>query len=1124
MENFKKQYLNATDPHYSCWISANAGAGKTRILTRRVVRMLLDGIAPHTIVCITYTKAAAAEMHTRIMRILADWAAMDEEQLREVLEDLTGSAPSSVLLHTAQQLFSRTLDAPQGLHIQTIHAFCQSVLKRFPLEAGVPPYFTILENADLDSLQERAFAVLYQQDIPATLQEALQYLSQMAVEQTLTSNILKCTSVYAQMQTVYLAKEKVLTHLYQSVGIEEEMTVDALLQQYFTYTDAEKTLLAECAELLATSTNKSSGNTSQHLLRWLPATTNQREALLDEYVSIFLTKEYNPKHSKYIFDKKCLSDVHQQALLHEQERVITFQNAFNGLQIVTYSRYMLELMWFFMERFSADKAQYAALDYNDLIRKTVDLLQNSGEQGWVMYKLDGGIDHILLDEAQDTSPAQWEILTMLTSDFFAGANGKERTRSLFVVGDYKQSIYSFQGAKPEYFESMKAEFKKKVCSVGMPWLELPLEKSYRSTSTILSFVDRIYALDSVPIGLQHTIHHAIERTNAPGKVELWPLVTPDMCKTDQVSSPQDSLMVQDSYVTIPWPANVLAEKIADTITQWVNIPADSKTEPIEPEDILILVRRRTYFVNVMVDALKRRNIPVSGVDRLVLGDNLAVQDLISLAHFLLLPEDDLNLAALLKSPLCNLSEENIFTLAHARGDASMWSRLHVMKMSKPFDKAYHFLSTMLAKVDYLPPYEIFIYALEKLDGRSHIIGRMGEEYSEIIDEFMQTVLSYQQRHKATMQGFVAWFEHNSITVKRDLEQAHGEVRIMTVHAAKGLEARVVILPDTIGMIKNKDPILFTQKGVPVLSPRKQVDNTFIRKLREARAQREIEEHYRLLYVALTRAKDYLYIMGYQGIKTPDADSWYLRVEEVMEALGGPCETPFGIGKSYSNTRSQKPRDSVVTTPSAKETFLSLPAWAYTPAEEEVSPVISSDSTRIKSEAYDQLYQRGIIIHALFEHLPTISENDRISAATHIVRQLGISLSTETLTTYISEVVSVLTHKDYQIFFTHEALTEVPVSGTLLIEDKPMIIHRRIDRLVLTEESVYILDYKTHVSPPKDVHIIPDTYLTQMREYIALVQAIYPDKCVSAALLWTRGPHLSWVDTNDILTKTKRVLT
>lgn len=1120
--NIEQDTLNAADPKNHAWVMANAGAGKTTLLTRRVLRLLLAGARPASILCLTYTKAAAAEMRERVHTALGNWATSDTATLEKELTALTGAAPTTSMVKRARALLAYVLDEPEGLRIQTIHAFCQSVLARFPLEADIPPHFEVMDDRASEELMTQACEHLLDNEYPPEIAEplanAIHFLAGRYNDEQ-----------FADILKMLREQGRKLRSLLQG-GVERQRVILELLaaERGISLTDTPETIIsrhdgdaahitqlrAACA-LLCESKNKTTPGFGKAMAEWLSEKNKTRE-LWDEYRLVFLKKDGDKREKLYTGDIKD-ADL-QEVMAAEQQRVVATAEAISSTDILEATRHMLALAAALLGLYASMKSKRALLDYDDLILATRDLLKDGRQKDWVLFKLDGGLDHLLVDEAQDTSAEQWEIVSALTEDFFTGETAHQTKRTLFVVGDEKQSIFGFQGAAPQAFLAMREHFLNKAKAAGEVFFDIKLNISRRSGPAVLDAVDTTFSTLGEHALCQDAIAHTVwdKRARDASSVELWPLVEPE----DAEEFPNWHLPVKQEYTKAT--PHRLAKEIAAAIRGWLDTGKmlESQGRAIEPGDIMILVTRRGGFVSPMTSELKRLKIPVISAERMVLNENLAVMDMLALAKFALLPEDDLNLACLLKSPLCNANEETLFQVAHGRS-GTLWEALQDVT-TPSVREAVSFLRHMLARVDYIGPYEFFCEALYEQQGFAKIIGRMGEEYREALEELLDCCMAYEQQHTPTMQGFVHWMEASETVLKRDMENATGKVRIMTVHSAKGLEAPVVFLANSSSLPSDNNKVpqpLWTQAGgmaFPSWSISSKGDDESASQSRREVKDETYSEYIRLLYVGMTRARDTLIMTGWKNkrpTKREEEESWYGLAMAALKDRMTPLQTPLGEGFTLSTAQEiEKPQLPVT----AKATETSAPHWLKDPAPAEPAPTRPLTPSRQETgqtpassplEMTSSL-RRGTLIHQLFEHLPLVAEEKRMAAAEAFLKKYAPEFDASAQSQMVEETIAVLSDPQFAEIFSGQSLAEVPVTGIITSGGVPVTLSGQIDRLVVGEKNIWIVDYKTNRFPPATAADTPVEYVRQMAEYRRLLHAIYPGRTVTCALLWTCGPKLT----------------
>ncbi len=873
------------DPAISAWVSANAGTGKTHVLVRRVLRLLLSKAAPESILCLTFTKAAAAQMAGRLMRELGSWAAASDSALRDDIAALIQRAPTAEELALARCLFAHVLDSARGLTIMTIHGFCERVLRRFPLEAGVPPSFVVLTEEEQNAVLREA--------MEAALREAAGAPESERGRALMSSVAHAAEDGFEGLLKTIIEKREDLRALLHYCGDHEPFArIDHLLRKALGVGPADDAdaILSEQAGLLpnsliarASSALMNGGKTDQELAESLAAVrgksgTGRIEALAD----IFLTKAGRPRADTRFISKavrQSYPDV-ERDLCDARDRFAALETRRAAAKTAAASLALLRLADAVIARYDAALGERSALDFERLIAKTGDLLHRSATAAWVLYRLDADLAHLLVDEAQDTSPAQWELITALTGEFFSGEGAGEKPRTLFAVGDEKQSIYSFQGAEPKAFAEHGRLFAKRARAAEMPWRQSSFTVSRRSTSAVLQAVDLVFRGEAA-VGLTAdgaVIRHEAHRIGEAGLVEIWPPVKAEK----REAAPAWEPFAEEAGGADP--CAVLAERIAKQIRHWLDLREilTSENRPVTAGDILILVRKRKPFTDRMVKALKEHGIPVAGADRMRLTEQLAVMDLMVLGDFLLLPEDDLALATLLKTPFFGFDDDDLFTIGYGR-PGSLWQALQAQAPSKPvYGAAVARLEAWQSAARGQPPFEFYSARLEQDGLRAALLARLGPDAADAIGEFLNLALRYEASEPPTLQAFLHWLRISDPEIIRDMEQDRDEVRVMTVHGAKGLEAPIVFLADTCAFKAGENaivplPIAGTPPGSPklpvwVLNGAARIEA--IKAAREGIKLAEREEYHRLLYVAMTRARDRLYVAGVENGNGRSKGCWW----------------------------------------------------------------------------------------------------------------------------------------------------------------------------------------------------------------------------------------------------------
>jgi ATP-dependent helicase/nuclease subunit A len=1154
LERTGRVQLQASDPAASVWVSANAGTGKTHVLKMRVLRLLLSGVAPQKILCLTYTKAAASEMSKRVFDDLARWVTLSEAALQEDLCKLLSRAPTADEVDRARTLFTASIETPGGFKVQTIHAFSERLLQRFPLEAGVTPGFAILDELEARDLRRQA--------IDDVLAEACRSPGSPL------ERALDCAVAHA-------ADERFDDILAGALGhkrwIEDAVRMpsskdglektELLLRTHFTVRRgvSSETLTHEIAGLLTSvdcdrliSVLSSGTKTDQDRAQCLReiATASSMKAKVQLQRGLFFTEKDELRKSLIT---KPLAKAHPDAeaiLTQAQGQFVPLWRELKGCEVVEATVALYRLADAVLQKYDEAKAGRAALDFEDLIERTKNLLATRSSAEWVLYKLDNGLDHLLVDESQDTSPEQWQVVSRLAEEFFAGGGAREEPRTIFAVGDEKQSIYSFQGAAPEKFAEMGRRFSDLARDVQAPFHRVDLNVSFRTTAPVLATVDNVFAdgarTPGVPAG-PSGIRHIAKRLGQAGSVEVW---RPEIWTAGDSADPWSPL---DETSTMA-PALRLAHRIAATIKGWLDNGERLASEGrnVRPGDILILVRKRRPFAGPMVTALKAAGVPVAGADRLALTQHIAVQDLISLGGFLTLPEDDLALAEVLKSPIFDFDDEDLLRLAHGRKGTLWKSLLDTAASDIRYAAAVETLKRWRKAADFTPPYEFWASLLDRDGVRAKLIGRLGPDAADPVDEFLNVALTYDDSAPASLTGFLHALTEEEREIKRDTEHARDEVRVMTIHGAKGLEAPIVFLPDTCatgasGSGGGKPLVLEAlrrnpEEAAPFVWPVS--GSKILPAVQTARAvgqQRELEERNRLLYVAMTRPRDRLIVAGFEGKNGRGRGCWF---DIVCEALGVDPDAPGGDPVLY---RVEEPQAEGMA-PDAKTSDTmedvaaqAWPSWAATPAPREKSLSIPLAPSRLApydtddagaKPAADPLsepaapslvrgtsdgagldgdrFLRGTLSHALLEHLPGIDPSRRATAAAAYLEARAGHLPERTRRSIAREVLAIVDDAAFGALFAAGSRAEVPIVAEIPQPSgrgPALKLTGQIDRLAVTREAVLIIDYKTNRAAPLKVEDVAAVYLYQLAAYRLALQDIYPGKPVRAALLWTEVPQI-----------------
>ena len=1106
-ERATAQQRRAADPKRSVWVEASAGTGKTKVLSDRVLRLLLSGVSPGRILCLTYTKAAAVEMSSRIAGRLSRWAVATGEDLYKELFKLLGKLPDNSkeyvqLEAQARKLFAVLLDTPGGMKIQTLHSFCQEVLKRFPLEAKVSPYFEVMDDRVAAEAMEDIKKALLQKIETAPESrtgEALAYLTKNVSEfqfPNIMNSITAARNKIIRLFAAYGNAEAVLRELSKRLDVGENDKAENLIEDFMAQIDKNETLRLIEAWQHGGVKDKAKADRLA-----VVSETGFSPCMYENYKSVFLTQKGEP-YAK-AGDKETLKHYARlpEIVATEAERIVTLENKLTAARLLASTRAVLFLAEDLINDYNRFKKIHSKMDYEDLIVLTRALLENRAVADWVLFKLDGGIDHVLIDEAQDTSPDQWAIVRALTEDFFAGEGVGETIRTVFAVGDRKQSIYSFQGADPHGFEEMRKYFAAQSTNFD----QIHLDVSFRSTAAVLDTVNELFRNEEAArgvVGENEDITHIPFRVGDGGKVELWPLIEPEEGENKDIWLPPVERHGSEST------SARLARQIARQIKQKVETGEMlvSQNRPVRYGDFMILVQRRNVFVEEMVRECKNVGVNVAGVDKIRLLEQIAIQDLIALGQFLLLPTDDLTLATVLKSPLFGLDDDDLFRLCYGRGNATVWTRLG---KDEKYAAVYSILQDLSNRADYVRPFELYSYVMNTLGGRKKFVERMGYEIEDGLDEFVNLTLAYEQEHVPTLQGFIARIRQDEIEIKRELEQGDADVvRIMTVHGSKGLQAPIVILPDTVRVVSSKKEagLLWDDIFYYPLTARDYEKNCT--RIRNGEAELALEEYRRLLYVALTRAEDRLCICGYRKKNKAADESWYelcrrcfttiskedsdgTLVYETAQRLSVVCEDKDVVRKL------QRPAFSWIKELAPEENVLSKPYAPSRPDDDEqalASPIGENGSSR---------YRRGQLIHKLLQFLPDVYSADKRSIVRDFLAKEAYGLTAEEIERICTEVLGLIENTEFSALFGPQSKAEVPIMG----EVDGRIISAQVDRLVVFDDKVIIVDFKTNRPAAETVADVPHVYVRQLQAYRKLLSEVYPGRKIETCILWTDTARL-----------------
>ncbi|WP_316232968.1 double-strand break repair helicase AddA [Bradyrhizobium sp. SZCCHNPS2010] len=1129
----REAQTRASNPAASAFVSANAGSGKTHVLVQRVIRLLLEGVPPEKILCITFTKAAAANMAERVFSTLGHWVTLDDGALDDAIKSTGIPHPNAQLRAAARKLFASALETPGGLKVQTIHALCTRLLQQFPFEANVPARFTVLDERDQTEMMERANLKVLLDAARApdsAVGRALQVAMASAADVTFKDVVREaCLSRDHFMAWTDGAGHVDLAaaQLSQALGVSADETIEHIERDILDGPNLPRADWLQIAAQLDGGAKTEQKQADQ--LRAALAYSGSDQ--VDEYLCVFLTDEKQPRKS--LLTKKFADANPALAALFEAEagRLDVLIEKRRAAVMRDRTDALLRIATSAAANYRREKQERGLLDYDDLIDKTLAML-NRVSAGWVHYKLDRGVDHVLIDEAQDTSPRQWEIVAHIIEEFTAGEGARDGlVRTVFAVGDEKQSIFSFQGAAPHEFDARRRQLQQRFTEAGLTFDPVSFTYSFRSGATVLHAVDHVFrdpqvyrSIHSPDIG--YPIHNSLADAG-PSLVELWSLCERDDTKDiEGWRAPFDGVAATSPEVKL---ARRIQAEIKRLIRDGAMTGHEGARRRLSYGDMLILVRRRGNAFDAVIQALKHAGIPVAGADRLKLTEHIAIIDLMNLADALLLPQDDLALATALKSPLFGLTDDDLFTLAWQRKGSLREALAAHAALDERLQRALRRLQQCERRAREETPFAFYAWLLGGDGGRKRILARLGHEANDALDEFLELALSYERKAPASLQGFMAWLRAADTEVKRDMEISRDEVRVMTVHGAKGLEASVVFLVDTTSSPSDTQRLRlihvpYGEKEIVVWAGRKADDPRPVTAARAKMLQDTEDEYRRLLYVAMTRAADRLIIGGCMpgNMNNVRPGSWYDLMARGLEAAGlqvQTIETPDGPVKRYLSA------EDIAISGGAEERReanrpVELPSWLRTEAAEAPAadvvlrpsdatpddgrPVKAAETIMARSEAM----QRGTLVHRLLQSLPDVTPARRREAALKYLARNAADWPEDEREKLATRVLGVIEEPRFAAVFAAGSRAEVSIVGRLSQEGQPAaLVSGQIDRLVVTDAEVLIVDFKTNQSPPAGLAEVPPAYVRQLALYRAVLRQLYPHRAIRAALLWTETPEL-----------------
>jgi ATP-dependent helicase/nuclease subunit A len=1133
----RARQTRASDPASSAFVSANAGSGKTYVLVNRVIRLLLSGVEPERILCVTFTKAAAANMAERVFTTLGHWVTLDDTALDQAIRDAGIANPSAKLRMRARELFACALETPGGLKVQTIHALCTRLLQQFPFEANVPARFSVLDERDQNEMMERASlkVLLRAAAAPDSVEGRALAIAMTSAADVTFRDVVREASLSRDQFLAWTdlagSTEAAMAQLSAALGVRPDDSSENVEREIVDGPNLPRARWAAAATILEAG----SVTDERQGLKLREALALSGGAQVDEYLRIFLTSDMTPR--KALATRK-IGDARPDlvnALRRECDRLMPLLERRRALAMRDRTQSLLVIAGGVAENYRREKQERGLLDYDDLIDKTLEMLDRVSSS-WVHYKLDRGVDHVLIDEAQDTSPRQWDILAHLISEFTSGEGARDGVkRTIFAVGDEKQSIFSFQGAAPREFGLRREALKRKFEGAGLKFDPVSFTYSFRSGAAILQSVDHVFREETIYRSIHNDTTYPIHQSLAdagPSLIDLWELQRPDERKDiEGWRAPFDAVPETSPEVRL---ARRVQAEIKSLIAAGTQTGAIGKRRSLRYGDVLVLVRRRGKAFDAIIQALKHAGIPVAGADRLKLTEHIAIIDLMNLADALLLPQDDLALAVALKSPLFGLDDDDLLKLAWGRKGSLRDALAGHAATDDKIESARHRLSACEARFATGTPFAFYAWLLGGDAGRARILRRLGHEANDALDEFLELALGYERKAPASLQGFMAWLRAADTEVKRDMEISRDEVRVMTVHGAKGLEAPVVFLVDTTSSPADTQRLNLIHlprgntaphaPGVVVWAGRKVDDPPAVAEARAAMIAETEDEYRRLLYVAMTRAADRLIVGGCMPGNRNEVRplSWYDLIVKGLEGSGLHMQNvppPDGVVKRYSRLEDARPEIAGAAAQSPA-TAAPLPAWLRTPvpaeprsegflrpsdpAGDESHGVRPGESAELRARAL----LRGTLVHRLLQSLPDVaSERRRDAALRYLARNAG-DWTDGDREALAERMLALIGDSRFAPVFAPGSRAEVSIAGRLERPGRPpALVSGQIDRLAVTTGEVLIVDYKTNHAPPVVPAEAPSGYVRQLALYRAVLRKLHPGLPVRAALLWTETLEL-----------------
>lgn len=1130
--------LDAINPSVCATVSASAGTGKTWLLVSRLIRLLLNGARPEGILAVTFTRKAAAEMQVRLNNRLREMAECSPQELDLYLTEI-GSPLDNSTIQQAHTLYETLLTCPVTIKATTFHAFCQDILQRFPLEAGIPPGFELLESSN--EFQQAAWDALCSEagrhpdnEQAKAIETLFDACGGLDNTQTALNDFINHRSDWWAFTE---GENHALSFAIDILAAQLKISPDENPQMVFF---SEPTLLAleEFCGLL----QKHANPTNQKHLASLSIARDPEKDYKNRFQSTctaFLTQKGEPlsrKESKV--QAKSMGEPGQLRFLklHQQicEEIFIAQNKISAQLTLQRSTAWYQAGVNLLTHYQRLKAEQRVLDFSDLEWQAYRLLNHSDNVHWIQYKLDQRIDHLLIDEFQDTNPTQWRLILPLLQELAAAED--ERGRTVFLVGDNKQSIYRFRRADPELFGTAQAWLNNNLNTVTRP-----LDTSWRSAQAIISLVNGLFGNGTLNKQLRDFTPHQTHHKNLWGQVELLPLVKPteeaEPEPLDGLRNPLKTPRKLHSDQRHFEEGQMIAQRILDLMKNKTPIGAEAEARAIRYSDIMILIRHRTH-ADAYEQALRESGIPYNSANRGTLLESQEARDLVDLLHLLIAPYNNIALAGLLRSPLFDCSDNELITLGKLSG--THWiERLREYAGSfteqgtteNPLHRAHSLLTEWRTLVDTLPVHDL----LDRIFYQGDVLKRYQAAYPVHLQHrvvanltrFIELALEVDSGRYPTIGHFVARLralrkQEQDAPNEGTSTQLDARVSIMTIHGAKGLESPVVFLADSANTSQGKKayravvdwPATAQRPECFFLAGKKDSHDKFTRTILDKHAISEERENANLFYVAVTRARQYLIISGSQPSRSEQL-GWYGEAQSCLHDFLPEQDGVPGI------TSGIKP---------AAVTNLSPPVQAPPVIDPRLSQPVRAESTQVSiapsqtTHSPDGLPQtsvvesdqqtRGIVIHRMLELLCKREPEETLMQ--RVASEYNLATDTHELADWYYEAELVFLHPGFSHIFSQENFqqdfNEVPVH----FRHNSRNVHGIIDRVVVTAHEALVVDYKTRIIKrgSNAIEVLTRQYREQMQLYCEGAKRLWPDKEIQAGILFTHSKSLIMVDLNN----------